>query len=259
MARGRMLNNSICASFKLHQLPDDTCRLMATWIISFLDKNGVFYADPAMVKSMIFPRRADLTIEQVEFYLEQLQSTGLIQLFEAEGQRWQYWPGFTDNQTNLRPERERTDFPPPPDTLHEPAMDGNEPDDNRNDTGTLPEKSRKRADKMTAEKNLKEINNKGPKTALMDTFIDLTGIQLPKNKTDSKYWWARIGAIYETAQKDVDVGKRLIKLAIGEMREKELDVYDPGSIVKTVRRLASTKNGAVGGEVARTPDGGQYV
>jgi len=66
MARGRMLNNSISRSLKFDQLPDDTCRLLATWIISHLDFRGVFYADAIMVKSLVFTRRSDITDEQIE-------------------------------------------------------------------------------------------------------------------------------------------------------------------------------------------------
>ncbi|MFA4974561.1 MAG: hypothetical protein WC683_18290 [bacterium] len=114
MARGRMLNTSISKAKKFDELPDDTCRLLATWTIAHLDLNGVFYADPMLVRSVVFPRRADITLEQVEGYLAAMQSVGLIQLFEDRGEMWQWWPGFADNQPGLRRERERTDYPLPP-------------------------------------------------------------------------------------------------------------------------------------------------
>lgn len=106
MARGRMLNNSVSASLKFHNLPDDTCRLMATWLISHLDYNGVFYGDPAMVKSVTFPRRTDISVEQIEQYLNAMQDAGLIVLFDSGGDTWQYWPGFAHNQVGLRPDKE---------------------------------------------------------------------------------------------------------------------------------------------------------
>lgn len=114
MARGRMLNRTVCGSLKFHNLPDETCRLLATWVISHLDYHGVFYGDPMMVKSIIFPRRADVTVEQVESYLDAMEEIGLIKRFDANGDRWQWWPGFTDNQPGLRAEREKTTFPAPP-------------------------------------------------------------------------------------------------------------------------------------------------
>jgi len=114
MARGRMLNNSVCASKKFHDLPDDTCRLMATWTISMLDVQGVFYGDPAMVKSIIFPRRMDITIEQVAGYLDAMEQVDLIRRFEAKGETWQWWPGFMSNQAGLRVDRETPSHPAPP-------------------------------------------------------------------------------------------------------------------------------------------------
>lgn len=118
MAKGRMLNRTVSASAKFHELPDETCRLLATWIIPWLDHNGVFYGDPALVKSYVLPRRADVTIEQVHGYLNAMQGVGLIYLFESDGQTWQAWPGFLDNQVGLKPRREgKSICPPPPDNL----------------------------------------------------------------------------------------------------------------------------------------------
>ncbi len=140
MARGRMLNRSVCASVKFQDLPDDTCRLLATWIISQLDVRGVFYGDPVMVKSYVLPRRDDVTADDVRGYLQAMQDAGLIVLFEAKGDVWQYWPGFAANQVGLRTEREVTDFPLPPadPTEAPPRDDGNLPEPCRNDAGTNP-------------------------------------------------------------------------------------------------------------------------
>ena len=82
MARGRMLNKTVCASKKFHQMSDDTGRLLATWIIPHLDKNGVYYGEPALVRSYVFPMRDDITTEQVEGYLQELESIGLMYRFE---------------------------------------------------------------------------------------------------------------------------------------------------------------------------------
>lgn len=114
MARGRMLNKKISKSIQFNALPDDTCRLLATWIIAHLDKNGVFTAEPVLVKSDVFPWRSDITIEQVEHCLTAMEQNGLIVIFWAKGMKWQYWPGFTENQIGLRADRESTDCPEPP-------------------------------------------------------------------------------------------------------------------------------------------------
>lgn len=114
MARGRMLNKSVCNSKKFQDLPDDTCRLFASWCISHLDIHGVFYADPTLVRSLVFPRRNDVTDQMVYGYLDAMEACGLIVRFESIGETWQYWPGFEHNQIGIRYDRESSDFPLPP-------------------------------------------------------------------------------------------------------------------------------------------------
>lgn len=114
MARGRMLNKSVCNSKKFQDLPDDTCRLIATWTISHLDIRGVFYANPQLVRSLVCPRRDDVTNAQVAGYLDAMEAYGLIVRFESNGETWQYWPGFEHNQIGIRYDRESSDFPIPP-------------------------------------------------------------------------------------------------------------------------------------------------
>lgn len=116
-----MLNKKVSANLAFHSLPDDTCRLLATWTIAHLDVRGVFYGDPAMVKAAVFPRRQDITVETVARYLDAIESAPvpegehpLMVRFEAAGQQWQWWPGFESEQVGLRADRETTDFPEPP-------------------------------------------------------------------------------------------------------------------------------------------------
>jgi len=114
MARGRMLNRSVCKSKKLHDLPDDTCRLFASWCIPHLDIRGVFHADPTTVRSLVFPRRDDVTSDMVRGYLDAMEAARLIVRFDCGGEAWQYWPGFDHNQVGIRFDRESSEYPPPP-------------------------------------------------------------------------------------------------------------------------------------------------
>ncbi len=141
MARGRMLNKTVSLSMKFAALPDDTCRLLATWTIPQLDCHGVFYADPATVRSLIFPMREDITTATIEQYITAMESVGLIRLFTAQGRRWQEWSGFADNQVGLRADRESSDFP-------DPLQYADTPPDN---AGNLPESIRQVAGKLPAE------------------------------------------------------------------------------------------------------------
>jgi len=101
MARGRMINAVICADKRVNQLSDDTCRLVYTWLIPFADCEGRTYGDPAVVRSMMFPRRNDVTIERMAGYLKELAEVGLIVWYEAEGDWWVWFPGFEKNQRGM--------------------------------------------------------------------------------------------------------------------------------------------------------------
>jgi len=146
-----MLNKSVSGSIKFHNLSDDTCRLLATWIIAHLDMRGVFYGDAAMVKSVVFPRRADVSADRVEVYLQEMEH-GLMWRFEAKGDVWQHWPGFLGEQIGIRPDRESTPFPPPPDLqpTETPPVSGNLPEDFRQSSGNDPPQSK-----------VKEVNTEG--------------------------------------------------------------------------------------------------
>lgn len=144
MARGRMLNKSISGSVKFHNLSDDTCRLLATWTIAHLDMRGVFCGDPAMVRSVVFPRRTDVSIEQVERYLCEMEAAGLMWRFQCKGDVWQVWPGFTGEQAGMRADRESSPFPTPPDAQPEVEciLAGRLPASIRQSSGNVPAQSK---------------------------------------------------------------------------------------------------------------------
>lgn len=119
MAKGRMLNRSIAVSEKMNELGSDSVRLLATWVIPWLDKRGVFHADPRIVRATVFPLRDDLSNAQVGVMLDQMAAVGVIRRFESDGRQWMFWPGFAHNQKGLKAEREATEFPPPPDSVQQ--------------------------------------------------------------------------------------------------------------------------------------------
>ncbi len=78
MARGRMINSTVCADKKINGLSNDTSRLAFTWLITHADREGRTHGDPAMVRSMLFPRRDDVTVEQMESYIAERVAAGLV-------------------------------------------------------------------------------------------------------------------------------------------------------------------------------------
>ena len=101
MARGRMIANAITSDKRVNDLSSDTCRLAFTWLVTFADCEGRTYGDPAMVRSMLFPRRDDVTTAQVASFIQEWVRLGLVVCYEARGdvqlqirhiQQWSY-PG----------------------------------------------------------------------------------------------------------------------------------------------------------------------
>ncbi len=141
MARGRMLNSTICMDKRVNLLSDDTCRLLFTWLIPWADVDGRFYGDPAVVRSRVFPRREDISIEQVDGYLNEMHNLkdgdglGLIVRYEVDGELYIWFPNFGKNQAGLRREREANSIIPPPPT--EPETD-HAPDEKPSDTEPAP-------------------------------------------------------------------------------------------------------------------------
>lgn len=123
MARGRMINSSITEDKRVNDLSDDTCRLSLTWLITFADCEGRVTGDPAMIRAKVFPRRNDVTIEQIQRYIVEWQSAqdpdtglGLVVWYEAKGDLWIWFPGFERNQAGLRKDKEApSSIPAPPD------------------------------------------------------------------------------------------------------------------------------------------------
>jgi len=195
-----MLNNKISASKQFDDLPDDTCRLLATWTIAHLDVRGVFYGDPALVKSYVFPRRADVTIEDVARYMEIMAAAKdgdgvpLIVVFEARGDTWQYWPRFAANQVGLRADRETSDFPQPPAEYHDqdetpPPDDEQDDGELLQDAGCLPESGGINDGKLPAEEKLREDKSSKEKD---QEGANAPGDSLPPMPTTFQEWQARV-------------------------------------------------------------------
>ena len=131
MAQGRIIVNAIAADRKINNLSDDTSRLAFTWLITFADCEGRTYGDPAVVRSMLFPRRDDITIDRMEKYIREWADAGLIVWYETSGDTWISFCKFDKNQPGLRKDREAPSRIP-----HPPVIDA---DKIQNNSGVTPE------------------------------------------------------------------------------------------------------------------------
>ena len=115
MARGRMINSRICRDKRVDDLSDDTCRLAFTWLISFADVQGRVDGDPALLASTLFPRRRDVTPETMTAYIQEWHDAGLVVWYQADGDRWIWFPSFDKNQRGLDRRKEPvSEIPVPP-------------------------------------------------------------------------------------------------------------------------------------------------
>jgi len=86
-------------------LSSDTVRLLYTWMLSHLDINGNFYADPVMVNNLVFTRLGH-SIKVISSALDELAEKGLIVRYQVNGERYLKYPDFFDKQPKLLPFRE---------------------------------------------------------------------------------------------------------------------------------------------------------
>jgi len=88
-------------------------------MLPWLDREGRLKAEPKLVNKLYYPLR-DFTDEQVEGWLAELDGQkknghGLIELYEVEGRKYLWYPGFLGEQSrSWRYDREAASVIPPP-------------------------------------------------------------------------------------------------------------------------------------------------
>lgn len=128
MARGRMLLKKISLNKAVAALADDTSRMLFTWTIAHLDREGRIHGDPEVLRSIVAPRLAHVTGEVVARCVEEWEKAELVVWYEVDGDRYLAFPKFLDNQRGLHVERESpSDIPEPPDSGVNPAVAGKSP------------------------------------------------------------------------------------------------------------------------------------
>lgn len=112
-ARGRMLAWRISESVKVDKLPDDTARLLYTWLIAHCDNVGRFHGEPGQILAIVFPKRHDITSGQVSGYLQAMADLGLIHWYAVDGLRYLAIPQEAWKAHQRLDRAQRSDFPPP--------------------------------------------------------------------------------------------------------------------------------------------------
>lgn len=228
MARGRFISQEIAKDKKINDLSNDTSRLAFTWLVATADSEGRTYGDPAIVRSMIFPRRSDITTEQMEFYIQEWHNAGLVVWYEADGDLWICFPNFEKHQVGLRKDREAPSAIPAPPILYE----GTGTDEVRSNAGVTPELD------GLIKVNIKESEVNGFRL-LFDAFLQASGVNEfdinPQKACDeiNKQW------------QPINVTPDEVANAVSILRSSDTDytIAGPWSITKTIKNQRAKQNG----------------
>lgn len=106
----RIIKESIRTSKSINQLTDFQFRLW-TYLLTYVDDYGRGSADPELLKGFVFPRRKSVTESNIKAGLTDLACTGLIHLYEVDGEPYLCFPTWAEHQ---RIQQKRSKFPPPP-------------------------------------------------------------------------------------------------------------------------------------------------
>ena len=114
MAAGRFLSKTIAQSEQLGRVSLEADYLFMR-CIPHLDREGRMPGHPELVRALVCPLRAELTVPRVAQALEELAQVGLVIRYDAgEARQCLAFPGFARHQQGLRKDREAPSrFPAP--------------------------------------------------------------------------------------------------------------------------------------------------
>lgn len=160
MARKRMIDPGFWTDEKL-----GTCspmaRLTFMGVISQADDDGRLNGHPALIRSLLFPYDHDITVDQVEGWLAQLEERRLIIRYQVDGQSYIAVTNFAKHQTINK--KTASKLPPPPENLEESSDSESLPEDYGSTTVALPPK--RKEEKRKEEKRREEEAEKEKKAA----------------------------------------------------------------------------------------------
>jgi hypothetical protein len=79
-ARGRMLWGSISTSERVNRLSLKAA-LLYTWLLPHADDQGRMSANPATIKAVVIPMRDDISLDEIEYLLLEIEKARLIRVY----------------------------------------------------------------------------------------------------------------------------------------------------------------------------------
>ncbi len=113
MAEGRMLKKRISKSRKFAALKSDKARLLYLMILPHLDAEGRTEADGGILKGTVCPYVKSITQRSISVLLRGLAETGLIILYETDGERYLELVRFDEFNRINKDKEAKSDIPAP--------------------------------------------------------------------------------------------------------------------------------------------------
>lgn len=110
-----MLKKKISSDEKLESISVKAA-LLFTWMLAHLDVKGRHSANILIIKGSVVPLRKDFDVKNIPTMLKELESVGLIKLYESNGRKCLCYLNFDKNQ-RLREDREAPSSIPAPDDI----------------------------------------------------------------------------------------------------------------------------------------------
>lgn len=239
MARGRFISNDVINDKEINDLSSDTCRLAYVFLITIADREGRVAGDPAYLKSLLFPRRYDVTPDQVQDFILEWIDAGFVIWYEcSNGEKALRLVNFEKHQTGLRKEREApSKFDDPEqckilagelETNDEPVKEKINANSNSNNNIKLNSKSGV-SDGVDRDKVGSSLDN-NDRSPLIEAFEQETKIIQPAEIVDPRGFvsWEKEVAKWETMGAEASD----VRDAIRKADEMKSNLSWPGSVTK---------------------------
>ena len=138
MARMRVLKPELPGHEKLAKVSRDA-RLLFVWIITDCDDQGRFMASPKRLAGALFPYDDDVEASDVDRWLVELRSVGLVETWEFDGGKFGCLPAWKKHQNPSHPSPSRIPDPVTSENESLPNGSGNIPEERTKDSGGPPE------------------------------------------------------------------------------------------------------------------------
>lgn len=116
----------------------DTGRLLFIGIFSNADDDGRLKASAKYLKAHIFPYDEDKKLDLIQQLRDELNKSGLINVYSTNGKEYLELPGWREHQL-IRKDRYKTSPIPPFDNATKPLYETEEPDSDQKTTNGIPD------------------------------------------------------------------------------------------------------------------------